>query len=48
MRALVTLPPATLEVSLSLSLRRRFLVLPVAEELRLLEAVVEEWIRRLA
>lgn len=47
MRVLVTLPPAMLEVSLSLSLRRRFLVLPAPEELRLLEAVVAEWSRRL-
>lgn len=46
MRVLVTVPPATLEVSLSLSFRRRFLVLPTPEELRLLEAVAE-WSRRL-
>lgn len=48
MRALVTAPPVTLEVSLSLSLRRRFLVTAVPEEVRLLEAAVEEWSRRLA
>ena len=47
MRVLVTVPPARLEVSLSLSLRRRFLALAVPEELRLLEAVVEECRRRL-
>lgn len=36
MRALVTAPPCRLEVSLSLSLRRRFLLLLAPEELRLL------------
>lgn len=36
MRVLVTVPPTMLEVSLSLSLRRRFLLLLAPEELRLL------------
>lgn len=39
MRVLVTALPTRLEVSLSLSLRRRFFLLLVPEELRLLEAV---------
>lgn len=43
-RVLVTVPPTMLEVSLSLSLRRRFLLLPVPEEMWLLEA---DWSRRL-
>ena len=46
-RVLVTAPPAMLDVSLSLSLRRRFLELAAPEELRLLEAVVADWSRRL-
>lgn len=53
MRVLVTVPPTMLEVSLSLSLRRRFLLLAAPEELRLLEAVAAvaaeaDWSKRLA
>lgn len=43
MRVLLTVPPTMLEVSLSLSLRRRFLEALVPDELRLLEATTEEW-----
>lgn len=47
MRVLVTVFPVTLEVSLSLSLRRRFFDMLVPEELRLLEAAAEEeWCTR--
>lgn len=49
MRVLVTVP-VVLEVSLSLSLRRRFLLMAIPDELRLLEAAAaaaaEEWCTR--
>lgn len=47
MRVLVTVP-VVLEVSLSLSLRRRFLLMAIPDELRLLEAAAaaEEWCAR--